>query len=41
MIGDNRRITVNVVAGDGMTSQAVSLGLIVTELLVNAVVCVS
>jgi two-component sensor histidine kinase len=39
MIGDNRRITVNVVAGDGMTtsSQAVSLGLIVTELLVNAV----
>ena len=39
MIGDNRRITVNVVAGDGTTtsSQAVSLGLIVTELLVNAV----
>ena len=39
MIGDNRRITVNVVAGDGMTtsSQAVSLGLIVTELLVNSV----
>jgi two-component sensor histidine kinase len=39
MIGDNRRIAVNVVAGDGMTtsSQAVSLGLIVTELLVNAV----
>jgi two-component sensor histidine kinase len=39
MIGDNRRLTVNVVAGDGTatSSQAVSLGLIVTELLVNAV----
>jgi len=39
MIGDNRPIKVNVVAGDGMmaSSQAVSLGLIVTELLVNAV----
>ncbi|HEU4488379.1 MAG TPA: histidine kinase dimerization/phosphoacceptor domain -containing protein [Actinomycetota bacterium] len=38
MIGDNRRITVDVVAGDGTatSSQAVSLGLIVTELLINA-----
>jgi len=38
MIRDNRRITVNVVAGNGTatSSQAVSLGLIVTELLINA-----
>jgi chemotaxis protein methyltransferase CheR len=38
MIGDNRPTTVEVVAGDGMatSSQAVSLGLIVTELLINA-----
>ncbi len=38
MIGGNRRIVVDVVAGDGRTSssQAVSLGLIVTELLINA-----
>ena len=38
MIGDNRAITVDVVAEGGMasSSQAVSLGLIVTELLINA-----
>lgn len=38
IIGDNRRIIVDVVAGAGMASsgQAVSLGLIVTELLVNS-----
>ena len=39
MIGDERPISVKVVADEGMTtsSQAVSLGLIVTELLINAV----
>ncbi len=38
MIGEDRRITVDVVAEGGMASsaQAVSLGLIVTELLINA-----
>jgi chemotaxis protein methyltransferase CheR len=38
MIGDHRPITVKVVAGGGMatSSRAVSLGLIVTELLINA-----
>lgn len=38
MIGGNRRIAVEVMAGAGRTSsaQAVSLGLIVTELLINA-----
>ena len=38
MIEDNRPISVNVVAGNGTatSSQAVSLGLIVTELLINA-----
>jgi PAS domain S-box-containing protein len=38
MIGDNRRIAVNVVTGGGSTtaSHAVSLGLIVTELLINS-----
>jgi chemotaxis protein methyltransferase CheR len=38
IIGDNRRITVDVVADAGMTtsSRAVSLGLIVTELLINS-----
>jgi two-component sensor histidine kinase len=38
MIEDNRPISLNVVAGDGTatSSQAVSLGLIVTELLINA-----
>jgi len=38
MVGDNRRIAIEVVAGGGRTSssQAVSLGLIVTELLINA-----
>jgi chemotaxis protein methyltransferase CheR len=38
MVGDNRRIAVEVVAGAGRTSsaEAVSLGLIVTELLINA-----
>jgi PAS domain S-box-containing protein len=38
MVGDNRLIVVDVVAGGGRTSsaQAVSLGLIVTELLINA-----
>jgi chemotaxis protein methyltransferase CheR len=39
MIGEDRHIKVNVVAGDGIATshQAVSLGLIVTELLINAV----
>jgi two-component sensor histidine kinase len=39
MIGDERPISVKVVADVGMTTsgQAVSLGLIVTELLINAV----
>src|SRR5829696_5782083 len=39
MIGDHRPISLNVVAPDGMmnSSQAVSLGLIVTELVINAV----
>jgi PAS domain S-box-containing protein len=38
IIGDNRRITVDVVADSGMTtsSKAVNLGLIVTELLINS-----
>lgn len=38
MIGDNRPISLKVVAGDGATtsSEAVSLGLIVTELVINA-----
>jgi chemotaxis protein methyltransferase CheR len=38
IIGDNRRISVDVVADAGMTtsSRAVSLGLIVTELLINS-----
>lgn len=38
IIGDNRRIIVDVVVGAGMasSSQAVSLGLIVTELLINS-----
>jgi chemotaxis protein methyltransferase CheR len=38
IIGDNRRITVDVVADAGMSTsnQAVSLGLIVTELLINS-----
>ena len=38
IIGDNRRIAVDVVADAGMTtsSRAVSLGLIVTELLINS-----
>ena len=38
MIGDNRAISLKVVAGDGATtsSEAVSLGLIVTELVINA-----
>ena len=39
MIGDHRPISLNVVAPDGnlSSSQAVSLGLIVTELVINAV----
>jgi PAS domain S-box-containing protein len=39
MIGDHRPISLNVVAPDGImsSSQAVSLGLIVTELVINAV----
>jgi chemotaxis protein methyltransferase CheR len=39
MIGDDRPITLKVIAGEGMmnSSQAVSLGLIVTELVINAV----
>jgi PAS domain S-box-containing protein len=38
MIGDNRPISVKVVTGGGMatSSRAVSLGLIITELLINA-----
>jgi chemotaxis protein methyltransferase CheR len=38
MIGDNRSISLRVVAGDGATTsgEAVSLGLIVTELVINA-----
>jgi two-component sensor histidine kinase len=38
MIGDNRSISLKVVAGDGATTsgEAVSLGLIVTELVINA-----
>jgi PAS domain S-box-containing protein len=38
MIGGNRRVAVEVVAGGGKTtsSQAISLGLIATELLINA-----
>ena len=39
MIGDHRPISLNVVAPDGIlsSSQAVSLGLTVTELVINAV----
>jgi chemotaxis protein methyltransferase CheR len=39
MIGDDRPISVNLVTSDGVmnSSQAVSLGLIVTELVINAV----
>ena len=38
MIGDNRPISIKVVADDGATTsdQAVSIGLIVTELVINA-----
>ena len=39
MIGDNRAISLKVVAGEGTStsSQAVSIGLIVTELVINAI----
>jgi len=38
MIGDNRAISLKVVAGEGSSTsrQAVSIGLIVTELVINA-----